>query len=96
VPGGEGQREGFRVMDGGLTGPDADPGNQHVYPCNPAGETAHVTDGSPCWCGPRHEAACPACDGPESPDPACWRCGGEGWVEATGIDGGPFVVIHRG
>jgi len=54
----------------------------------------HVTDGSPCWCNARTVIVCSACDEYTTPDPACWKCGGEGLVDASAMDDGPVIVIH--
>lgn len=54
--------------------------NVHTYPTD---GRPHDTDGLACWCGPRVEQSCPACDGDTS---SCYRCRGMGWVECEAPD----------
>lgn len=72
------------------------PHDRSVYPCDGAGSTDHVTDGSPCWCNPRVAILCTQCDGPATPDSSCWLCGGEGMIDAPDdLEAGvPTITIH--
>jgi hypothetical protein len=59
----------------------------HVYPLF---GKRHKLKGTGCWCEPRLSMPCPQCDG----DKDCWRCHGDGWVEAT-VPGDALMVIHN-
>lgn len=53
----------------------------------------HISDGRPCWCNPRVEVLCMACDADGSP---CWLCNGAGWVdEEKGQPDAPRITIHN-
>lgn len=51
----------------------------------------HVTDGTPCWCGPSYQQECPICLGD-----GCDHCDGDGWVPTYSDDEDvPTLVIHN-
>lgn len=54
-----------------------------------AWERPHVKEGTSCWCGPRLLVVCPECNGP-----GCWRCEGDGLVDAV-LPGEAVVVVHQ-
>ena len=65
----------------------------HVYPA----DENHNTGGPDCPCSPRHAMICPEC-GAEHADSEvramCFRCGGEGVIDAT-LPHESEIVVHR-
>jgi len=49
-----------------------------------------------CWCNPRKEQICPECDDEEEPISDCWKCQGQGWVDAYDpLDFVPTIILHN-
>lgn len=64
----------------------------HIYPHSEGG--VHDTDGvAGCDCNPRCTVPCIECIEYDDPDPECWKCQGEGVVDAA-PDDRPLIVVH--
>lgn len=53
----------------------------------------HNVDDWSCWCQPRVEQPCPACEGRHG-ETRCEQCAGTGWVAAYDPDA-PAVIVHQ-
>ena len=65
-----------------------EPSLHDVLPVNDARE--HVETGIACWCHLRLTVLCDEC----VDDPACWKCGGKGLVDAT-VPSDAQIVVHN-
>lgn len=61
----------------------------HIHPVR----RQHLTDGTPCWCGPEMKKLCPQCSDDGSRGD-CWLCEGLGLVP-TATHEAADLVIHR-
>lgn len=66
----------------------------HIYPIYSGESKPHELNGKPCWCRVRCSVPCP-----EHPEDeinfGCWRCHGEGWIEAPPTLNGRRIIHHE-
>lgn len=66
--------------------------DQHVLPL---GDLVDHDETRTCWCGPKVEVPCDACEGVVLETVVCWKCGDQRWVPALSGDARPAVVVHN-